>query len=151
MTVRYSVSFEFDVRPPLTHRGTVTATQIDTCMRLATRNARLALKPQGWSSVVCVVLERMPERQDAVAATANATTVDIDDAAAVALNTRGTSELADDRSCPPIEDRADLSLARRDARTTPSTPGATSFRGQARSPGKQASVSPRSGMVYRRS
>jgi len=58
MFSRYSVTFEFDSRPPLTHRGIVSASQVDTCMRLATKKARSALKPQGWSSVVCVLLDR---------------------------------------------------------------------------------------------
>ena len=70
MTVKYAVSFEFAINPPLTHRGVVTASQVDTCMRLATKEARLALRPQGWSSVVCVLLERLDTTSDECAETA---------------------------------------------------------------------------------
>lgn len=61
MTCRYSVSFEFPVRPPLTHRGTVTAAQPSTCVSRATKAAQKALRPQGWSSMVCVLLERLDD------------------------------------------------------------------------------------------
>ena len=60
MTVRYSVTFEFNGdREPLCHRGTVKATQIATCCARATREAQKVLKPQNWASVVCVLLERV--------------------------------------------------------------------------------------------
>ncbi len=59
MTVRYSVTFEFPMRPPLTARGTVAATKVSTCVARATREAQKALRPQGWSSMVCVLLERL--------------------------------------------------------------------------------------------
>ncbi len=59
MTVQYAVTFEFDTRPPLTHRGTVAASSAATCVARATRAAQKALKPVAWSSVVCVPLERI--------------------------------------------------------------------------------------------
>lgn len=67
MTVRYSVTFEFDTRAPLTHRGTVAGTAAATCVARATRNAQKALRPVGWSSCVCVLLERLDSsvREDA--------------------------------------------------------------------------------------
>lgn len=59
MTVRYAVTFEFIARPPVTHRGTVEGTAAATCVARATRLAQKALRPVGWSSVVCVLLERL--------------------------------------------------------------------------------------------
>ena len=59
LRVRYAVTFEFLERPPLTLRGTVSGWSADTCVKLATREARKALKPVGWSSMVCVLLERL--------------------------------------------------------------------------------------------
>ena len=61
MTVNYSVTFEFDLRPPVTHRGTVVAAKVSTCVFRATRDAQKVLRPQGWSSMVCVLLERVQE------------------------------------------------------------------------------------------
>jgi hypothetical protein len=61
MKVRYSVSFEFETRAPLTHRGTVEAATGATCVARATKAAQRALRPVGWSSLVCVLLERLPE------------------------------------------------------------------------------------------
>ncbi len=59
MTVHYAVTFEFETRPPVTHRGTVTASTGATCMARATREAQKALTPVGWSSLVCVLLDRV--------------------------------------------------------------------------------------------
>lgn len=61
MTVRYSVTFEFETRPPLEHRGTVSASSGATCVARATREAQRACKPVGWTSLVCVLLERVAE------------------------------------------------------------------------------------------
>jgi hypothetical protein len=59
MTVRYSVTFEFPLRPPVTHRGTVTAREVHVCVGRATKAANVALQPREWSSMVCVLLERL--------------------------------------------------------------------------------------------
>jgi hypothetical protein len=59
MTVTYAVTFEFDTRPPVTHRGTVAASQVATCVARATRMAKKALRPVGWTSLVVVLLERV--------------------------------------------------------------------------------------------
>ncbi len=59
MTVEYSVTFEFASRSALTHRGTVAASTGATCVARATRAAQKALRPVGWSSVVCVLLARL--------------------------------------------------------------------------------------------
>lgn len=59
MTVRYAVTFEFDTRPPMTHRGTVAGTAAATCVARATRIAQKALRPVGWSSAVCVLAGRV--------------------------------------------------------------------------------------------
>ena len=59
MKVRYSVTFEFDTRPPITHRSTVEGWSASTCTRRAVEEAQKALRPVGWSSMVCVLLERL--------------------------------------------------------------------------------------------
>ncbi len=67
MKVRYSVTFEFDTRPGLCHRGIVEGGRAATCVARATREAQTALKPINWASVVCVLLERLddaPEEAD---------------------------------------------------------------------------------------
>lgn len=63
MLVTYAVTFEFESRPPLTHRGTVVASQVGTCVARATRNAQKALRAQGWSSLVVVLLERVQDEK----------------------------------------------------------------------------------------
>lgn len=59
MRVKYAVTFEFDMAAPLTHRGTVVARHPATCCARAVREANSALRPRNWSSVVCVLLERL--------------------------------------------------------------------------------------------
>lgn len=58
MRVHYAVSFEFPMRPPVTHNGTVEAGQAHACASRAIKSARAALRPVGWSSLVCTLLER---------------------------------------------------------------------------------------------
>jgi hypothetical protein len=58
MRVQYAVTFEFEQRPPMTHRGTVLASSGATCVARAVRAAQKALRPVGWSSLVCVLLGR---------------------------------------------------------------------------------------------
>lgn len=64
MRVRYSVSFEFPERPPVTHRGTVEAGQAHVCCSRAVKEAKKALHPINWSSVVCVLLERLDAEEE---------------------------------------------------------------------------------------
>lgn len=59
MTCRYACTFEFDTRPPQTARGTVSGSQAATCVSRATRQAQRSLRPKGWTSYVCVLLERL--------------------------------------------------------------------------------------------
>ena len=69
MTVRYAVTFEFETLPPVTARGVVTGSKVHTLAHRAVEDAWQQLKaPQGWSSFVCCVLERLPDaqRSDAV-------------------------------------------------------------------------------------
>lgn len=66
MTVTYAVTFEFETRPPLTHRGTVSAWAPSTCARLAVKDAQTILKPVNWTSMVCVLRERVPDATDPV-------------------------------------------------------------------------------------
>jgi hypothetical protein len=61
MTVRYAVTFEFDARPPITHRGTVAGSSGATCVARAARIAQKALRPVGWTSLVVVLLERVQQ------------------------------------------------------------------------------------------
>ncbi len=68
MTVKYSVTFEFEERAPVTHRGTVGGGTASVCLSRATRRAQQALKPVNWSSVVAVLLERVAEDARAVVA-----------------------------------------------------------------------------------
>jgi len=44
MTVGYAVTFEFDTRAPLTHRGTVVASSGATCVARAVREAQKVLQ-----------------------------------------------------------------------------------------------------------
>jgi hypothetical protein len=55
MTIGHFVTFEFDTRLPMTHRGTIAAAQASTCFARAIRAAQKVLRPSGWSSVVCVL------------------------------------------------------------------------------------------------
>jgi hypothetical protein len=58
-TWKYSVSFEFDLRPVLTHTGTVTASSYGNLVARATKTAHKALRPVNVRSLVCVLLERL--------------------------------------------------------------------------------------------
>lgn len=59
MTVRYAVTLEFDRNPPITHRGIVSATVAATCFARAVREAVAAHPGLRWTSMVCVLLERL--------------------------------------------------------------------------------------------
>ncbi len=58
-TWNYSVSFEFETRSPLTHKGTVKALTAGTGAARAAREAQKALRPREWTSFV-VVCDRSP-------------------------------------------------------------------------------------------
>lgn len=60
MTLRYTLSVEFETRPPLTTTGEVRASQVPSGMRLAVKDGLRRLRPHGWTSIVCVV-ERVRE------------------------------------------------------------------------------------------
>jgi hypothetical protein len=64
MTVTYAVTFEFPTRQPLTLRGTTSGSSASVCVSRATREAQKQLAPVAWSSVVCVLLERLDEVGD---------------------------------------------------------------------------------------
>ncbi len=59
MRVRYAVTFEFDTQSPITHRGTVAAATMPTCFARAARDAARAHPGLKWSSMTCVLLERL--------------------------------------------------------------------------------------------
>ena len=74
-TWQYAVSWEFDVRPVLTHKGTVTASSYGNLVARATKAAQKACRPVNARSVVCVLLERLdmarePDELDAARAAA---------------------------------------------------------------------------------
>lgn len=52
-----TVTFEFDLNPPLTYRGPIQASHVGTGARMAVQQAAQALRPARWQSVV-VVLDR---------------------------------------------------------------------------------------------
>lgn len=56
-----SVTFEFDSNPPLTWRGHVTATGVQTIASRAVQKAKREYPNRGWSSIVICVLERSGE------------------------------------------------------------------------------------------
>jgi hypothetical protein len=58
VTATFAVTFEFETTPPLTTRGTVSASQMPTCLARAARQAMQAHPGQSWRSLV-VVLERV--------------------------------------------------------------------------------------------
>lgn len=57
-----AVTFEFDLRPPVTHRCEVQAGNPGKAVRVALKIAGEALHPIGWSSFVCVCLDRHPAK-----------------------------------------------------------------------------------------
>lgn len=74
MRVKYSVTFEFPERPPMTHRGIVVASQVATCFARAVKDAQKALRPKAWSSAVCVLLERLPDAAEVESAASESLT-----------------------------------------------------------------------------
>ena len=60
MKCKYSVTFEYDLLPPKTHKGEASAWAVPTIARTAVQQAKSKLKPKGWVSMVCV-LEREPD------------------------------------------------------------------------------------------
>jgi hypothetical protein len=58
MTCKVAVTYEFELRPPVTWRGTVVGWSSEAVVRKATLIARKTLKPVGWTSMVCCILER---------------------------------------------------------------------------------------------
>jgi hypothetical protein len=72
MRVRYAVTFEFETRPPLTHRGIVKAGQPHVCVARAMKEAQAVLRPSHWTSLVCVLLERLSDAAAAITAPADA-------------------------------------------------------------------------------
>jgi hypothetical protein len=63
MKVRYAVTFEFDLNPPITHRGTVSAGKAHTVVARAVKEATTAHPGLRWSSMVCVLLERLDQEE----------------------------------------------------------------------------------------
>ena len=57
--VSYVVTFEFDTRAPLTHRGRVWGSSPASFASRAIKEAKRALRPVNWMSVVCVVDKRL--------------------------------------------------------------------------------------------
>jgi hypothetical protein len=59
-----SVTFEFDLRPSVTHRVEVEGRSAETIWFRAGREARKQLKPKGWTSAVACILERLDDKED---------------------------------------------------------------------------------------
>ena len=59
MRVRYACTFEFGLRPPLTHRGEVSGTTLGALVARAVRESQRVLKPRQWASLNCVLRERL--------------------------------------------------------------------------------------------
>lgn len=66
MIIKYAVTFEFESRAPLTHRGTVKGSSAATCARRAIEEAQRELRPVNWSSLVYAALERSAEDSEGV-------------------------------------------------------------------------------------
>lgn len=58
MKAKCIVTFEYEIRPPDTWRGTVEGTSPSTIMNRAVRTATNKLRPRNWTSSVAVILER---------------------------------------------------------------------------------------------
>ena len=78
MKVSVSVTYEFPTRAPKTWKGTVEGGREHVCVSRAVRSAKVALRPVAWSSLVCVILERLDE--DVEADRQGIDTVEADDA-----------------------------------------------------------------------
>jgi arginase family enzyme len=64
MQATVSVTFEYDRRPPVTWRGTVEAGGVQTLAARAVRDAKRALRPVNWQSIVIVILDRHADARD---------------------------------------------------------------------------------------
>jgi hypothetical protein len=77
VTVNYSATFEFDVLPPLTATGTVRASTMPTCFARAAREAAKAYPGRQWTSMVIVLLERVPDAKPETASKALAKSTEV--------------------------------------------------------------------------
>ncbi len=59
MKLLISVTFEYLSRPPDTFKTTISASKVHTCVQRAVKDAQKALRPQKWSTMNAVVLERL--------------------------------------------------------------------------------------------
>lgn len=64
-TQKYAVTFEFDLRPPLTAKGQVSAGNPATAAARAVREAKKAVHPMAWRSMVVLLYDRAVESRDA--------------------------------------------------------------------------------------
>jgi hypothetical protein len=64
MRAKCAVTFEFVLNPPLTWRGEIIATAASTIVSRAVKQAKKELKPNNWSSLVVVILERDNTKED---------------------------------------------------------------------------------------
>jgi len=61
MKVEYAVTFEFELKPPITHRGTVAGSSTPTVVKRALKEATTAHPGLSWASMNIVLLERLPD------------------------------------------------------------------------------------------
>ena len=64
MKLDYSVTFEFDIRAPVTDKGTVETGSVYTCASRAVKLAKQRLKPHSWGSVVVVLTRTIDEARE---------------------------------------------------------------------------------------
>lgn len=65
LRLKYAVTFEFGgARAPITHRGIVEGWAASTCTRRAVEEAQGVVRPINWTSMVCVLLERLSALDD---------------------------------------------------------------------------------------
>lgn len=58
MIAKCKVTFEYEVRPPDTWSGKISATGPHTIVGRATKKAATEIKPRNWTSMVVVITER---------------------------------------------------------------------------------------------
>lgn len=63
MRCKTAVTFEFEVRQPLTFRSEITATAPNTIASRAIREARNVLRPINWTSI-SILLDRVGDSSD---------------------------------------------------------------------------------------
>ena len=64
MKAQCEVTFEFQLKAPLTWKGTIEGIAASTVISRAVRVAKKELRPNNWSSLIVVILERDNNPED---------------------------------------------------------------------------------------